>query len=48
MDGEPAYPVEYVVIDVRKDGVRGAAQFAWDPQQRRYQEVLRYPAPDRP
>src|SRR4029077_14314273 len=28
MDGEPTFPVEYVVIDVRADGVRGAAQFA--------------------
>ena len=45
MDGEPTYPVEYVVIDVRKNGIRGAAQFAWDPERRRYQEVLRYPAP---
>ena len=30
MDGEPTYPVEYVVVDIRRDGVRGAAQFAWD------------------
>ena len=44
MDGEPSYPVEYVVIDVRKDGVGGAAQFAWDPDQHRYVEVGRYPA----
>ena len=45
MDGEPTYPVEYVVIDVRSDGVRGAAQFAWDAAARRYVEVGRYPAP---
>ena len=45
MDGEPSYPVEYVVIDVRKDAVvGGAAQFAWDPDQHRYVEVGRYPA----
>jgi len=45
MDGEPTYPVEYVVVDLRKDGVRGAAQFAWDAAQRRYVEIGRYPAP---
>jgi adenylyltransferase/sulfurtransferase len=42
MDGEPSYPVEYVVIDVRADGTRGAAQFAWDAAQKRYVEVRRY------
>ena len=30
MDGEPTYPVEYVVIDVTGRRRRGAAQFAWD------------------
>jgi len=43
MDGEPSYPVEYVVIDVRKESVGGAAQFAWDAAQKRYVEVGRYP-----
>jgi proteasome lid subunit RPN8/RPN11 len=43
MDGEPSYPVEYVVVDLRRDGVRGAAQFAWDPAARSYVEVGRYP-----
>jgi proteasome lid subunit RPN8/RPN11 len=43
MDGEPSYPVEYVVIDVRVDRVGGAAQFAWDSAQRRYLEIGRYP-----
>jgi hypothetical protein len=43
MDGEPSYPVEYVVIDVQKDRVGGAAQFAWDAAARRYVEVGRYP-----
>jgi proteasome lid subunit RPN8/RPN11 len=43
MDGEPTYPVEYVVIDVRAGGVGGAAQFAWDAAARRYVEVGRYP-----
>jgi adenylyltransferase/sulfurtransferase len=43
-DGEPTYPVEYVVIDVRADGSKGAAQFAWDERQRTYVEVDRYDA----
>ena len=43
MDGEPSYPVEYVVIDVQKDRVGGAAQFAWDATARRYVEVGWYP-----
>jgi proteasome lid subunit RPN8/RPN11 len=43
MDGEPSYPVEYVVIDVQADRVGGAAQFAWDAAERRYVEVGRYP-----
>jgi adenylyltransferase/sulfurtransferase len=42
MDGEPTFPVEYVVIDVRADGVPGAAQFAWDAAAKRYVEVRRY------
>lgn len=44
MDGEPSYPVEYVVIDVRADHVRGAAQFAWDAESRAYVEIGRYAA----
>ncbi len=43
-DGEPAYPVEYVVIDVQADGTKGAAQFAWDERQKTYVEVDRYDA----
>jgi adenylyltransferase/sulfurtransferase len=39
---EPAYPVEYVVIDAQKDGARAAAQFAWDDELRRYVEIHRY------
>jgi len=45
MEGEPTYPVEYVVIDVRADSVGGAAQFAWDPASRKYVEIGRYPGP---
>lgn len=26
---EPAYPVQFLVVDVRRDGARGAKQFAW-------------------
>jgi adenylyltransferase/sulfurtransferase len=39
---EPAYPVEYVVVDVRADGTHGCAQFAWDDGAKRYVEVRRY------
>jgi adenylyltransferase/sulfurtransferase len=42
MGDEPAYPVEYLVVDVRADGVRGAVQFAWDDELRVYVEVARY------
>jgi adenylyltransferase/sulfurtransferase len=48
MDGEPSYPVEYVVVDVRADAVRGAAQFAWDAAARKYVEIGRYPARSAP
>jgi proteasome lid subunit RPN8/RPN11 len=41
-DGEPSYPVEYVVIDVTAEGVRGAAQFAWDSEKKTFAEVARY------
>jgi len=42
-DGEPAYPVEYLVVDVRADGTRGARQFAWSDADRTYVEVGDYP-----
>lgn len=43
MDGEPAYGgIEYVVVDCRADGAKGAAQFAWDEELRKYVEVMRY------
>jgi proteasome lid subunit RPN8/RPN11 len=42
-EGEPAYPVEYVVVDIRADGPRGAKQFAWDEQQKKYVEIGAYP-----
>lgn len=45
MDGEPSYPVEYVVIDVQKDGAREARQFCWSDAEKKYVEVGRYPGP---
>jgi adenylyltransferase/sulfurtransferase len=42
LNGEPAYPIEYVVVDIRADGPRGARQFAWDARQRTYVEVRTY------
>ena len=41
-DGEPAYPVEYVVIDIRPDGACTARQFAWNATRRVYTEVRAY------
>jgi proteasome lid subunit RPN8/RPN11 len=41
-DGEPAYPVEYVVVDIRADGPRGAKQFSWDDGQKKYVEIGDY------
>ena len=42
-EGEPSYPIEYLVVDVRADGTRGATQFAWDAKRRIYVEVGAYP-----
>ena len=42
LDGEPTYPVEYVVIDITPQGAQGAAQFCWSDEQKRYVEVGRY------
>lgn len=44
MDGEPTYPVEYVVVDIHDRRIRGAAQFAWDADRHAYVEIGRYPA----
>jgi len=41
-DGEPAYPVEYVVVAIRTDGTCTAKQFAWEVKQRAYIEVRAY------
>lgn len=42
MGDEPAYPVDYLVVDVQADGVREAVQFAWDEAQKLYVQVRRY------
>jgi proteasome lid subunit RPN8/RPN11 len=44
-DGEPTYPVEYVVVDAQASGARAAVQFAWDDELREYVEVARYAEP---
>jgi adenylyltransferase/sulfurtransferase len=41
-DGEPAYPVEYVVVDVAAGGPRGAKQFAWSDDLKKYVEIGDY------
>jgi proteasome lid subunit RPN8/RPN11 len=42
MGDEPAFDVEYVVVDVKADGAHGAAQFAWNEGSKCYLEVRRY------
>jgi adenylyltransferase/sulfurtransferase len=42
MDGEPAHPVEYVVVDVTAAGPRGAKQFAWSETEKKYVEIGAY------
>ena len=42
MDGEPCFPVEYVVIDISSTGPRGAKQFAWSPTDGKYVEIGSY------
>lgn len=41
-EGEPAYPIEYVVVDVTGEGTHGAKQFAWSAADKRYVEVGDY------
>lgn len=41
-DGEPAYPVEYVVVDVTAAGARAAKQFAWSDAAKQYVEIGDY------
>lgn len=44
-EGEPAYPVEYVVVDISAAGPRGAKQFAWSDAETKYVEVGAYESP---
>jgi proteasome lid subunit RPN8/RPN11 len=41
--GEPSFPVEHLVVDVKKDGTHGAKQFAWDDERQDFIEVRTYP-----
>jgi proteasome lid subunit RPN8/RPN11 len=40
--GEPAYPVQHLVIGVTAGGVTEAALFAWNPAARGFDEVARF------
>ena len=43
----PLYPgVDYLVIDVRKDGARGARLYRWDELSADFLEVAVYDNPD--
>jgi proteasome lid subunit RPN8/RPN11 len=42
MEGEPTYPVEYVVLEIKNERTGPAAQFAWDEAKKMYVEVRRY------
>jgi adenylyltransferase/sulfurtransferase len=41
-EGEPLYPVDYLVVDVRQDGVRGAKRFRFDAATGGFVEVASY------
>ncbi len=41
-DGEPAYPVEYVVVDVTAAGARAAPPFAWSAPEQNNVEIGDY------
>jgi len=42
-DGEPLYPVDHLVVDVRQEGVRGAKLFRFDAARRDFVEIAAYP-----
>jgi proteasome lid subunit RPN8/RPN11 len=42
-DGDPLYPVDYLVVDVQPSGVRGAKLFRFDAARRDFVEVAAYP-----
>ena len=41
-EGEPAYPVEYAVVDVTATGARAVKQFAWSDAEKKYVEIGDY------
>jgi proteasome lid subunit RPN8/RPN11 len=45
IDGEPAYPVDHLVVDVTRDGVRGARQFSFSRALGRYVATVTYGEP---
>lgn len=42
-EGEPLYPVDYLVADARKDGCKGARLFRFDAAARDFVEIASYP-----
>jgi adenylyltransferase/sulfurtransferase len=42
-EGEPLFPVDYLVVDVRGDGVRGAKLFRFDAAAGDFLEVATFP-----
>jgi [CysO sulfur-carrier protein]-S-L-cysteine hydrolase len=40
--GKPIYPLEYLVVDIRAKERRGAKQFTWGFEQRKYVEAATY------
>ena len=41
-EGEPLYPVAYLVIDAMKNGVMGARLYTWHADQRDFVQVEHY------
>jgi drug/metabolite transporter (DMT)-like permease/proteasome lid subunit RPN8/RPN11 len=46
IDGDPCYPVEHLVVDATRTGVRGARKFAFSASERRYVPVAVYGSPE--
>jgi proteasome lid subunit RPN8/RPN11 len=44
-DGEPSYPVDYLVVDVQANHIGGARLFGWDADRRTYVERRSFSAP---
>lgn len=41
-EGEPSHPVEYLVVDITASGPRGAKQFTWSDEMKKYIEIGDY------